>query len=40
MRENMAPIHQVLLRRQIKIEENRFHSLTDWQIGVSYHIEL
>ena len=37
-RRKMAPVWQIFILQQIKIERNGFHSLADRQICISYHM--
>ena len=36
----MAPVCRILILREIKVEKNDFHSLTDQKIGISYHKDM
>ena len=35
----MGPVCRIFILQQINVEKNGFHSLTDWQNGMLYHIE-
>ena len=35
----MGPVCRIFILQQINIEKNCLHSLKDWQIGISCHIE-
>ena len=36
----MAHVYRIFILQQINVEKKGFHSLTDWQIGISYHVDL
>ena len=39
MHRKMAPVCQIFIPQPVNIEKNGFHSRTEWQSGISYHID-